>query len=441
MKIAWVTPFDRRSAIGRVSAAVTNALSMQSHEVTVIRSERHRSDSVAAHPSSLPTVWWHDVSPHHVKQQHDVIVLNFGDNYDFHAGTLAFAEAVPCLGIFHDYYLYNFFNRCLAYRGLGERIHEREVCLTYGESVRPLARKAWQNGAAIEEIANRAAIEEIANRFPMTEWLGRRCGAALAHSQFYLYRLENSCPGPIAVAPLCFPGRDVKPLPRRQERQFTITTIGVINPNKCVDAVIESVGSSSMLRTNCRYRLVGAISDSERIRLQVLCRNIGFDQLDIVGEVDDATLVGELERADILTCLRKPVLEGASASAIEGMKSGRPIIVADAGFYAELPSDLVFKVPSSVDGSSLTNVLERLWSDETLRRETGAKARDWALRRFTAEAYVSILEGLMSQFIDSEPLLRVGQRIGQEFALLGVVSSDPAIERVAKRMNDLFGCD
>jgi hypothetical protein len=123
------------------------------------------------------------------------------------------------------------------------------------------------------------------------------------------------------------------------------------------------------------------------------------------------------------------------------MKSGRPIIVADAGFYAELPNDLVFKVPSSVDGSSLTNVLERLVSDEDLRRETGAKARDWALRTFTAEAYVAILEGLMSQFIDSKPLLRVGQRIGQELASLGVVSGDPAIEQVAKKMNGLFGGD
>jgi len=434
MKIAWVTPFGRRSAIGRMSAAITNALLMRNHEVIVIRSERHRSDSMSAHPSSSATVWWHDVSPHYVEQQHDVIILNFGDNYDFHAGTLAFAEAVPCLGIFHDYYLYNFFNRCLAYRGLGEDIHEREVCLTYGESARSLAGKAWRNDAA---------IEEIAKVFPMTEWLGRRCGAALAHSQFYLYRLESSCPGPIAVAPLCFTGREVKPVLRRNENEseFTITTIGVINPNKCVDAVIKSIVSSSMLRTNCRYRLVGAISDSERIRLQVLCRDVGFDQLDIVGEVDDATLVRELERADILMCLRKPVLEGASASAIEGMKSGRPIIVADAGFYAELPNDLVFKVPSSVDGSSLTNVLERLVSDENLRRETGAKARDWALRTFTAEAYVAILEGLMSQFVDSKPLLRVGQRIGQELASLGVVSGDPAIEQVAKKMNGLFGGD
>jgi hypothetical protein len=47
----------------------------------------------------------------------------------------------------------------------------------------------------------------------------------------------------------------------------------------------------------------------------------------------------------------------------------------------------------------------------------------------------------MSQFIDSKPLLRVGQRIGQELASLGVVSGDPAIEQVAKKMNGLFGGD
>jgi glycosyltransferase involved in cell wall biosynthesis len=432
MKVAWVTPFGQRSAIGRVSAAITSALSARNHAVTIIRSERDRFDADPPYPTTLPTTWWHDVSPDEIALQNDVIVLNFGDHYAFHAGTLAFAETVTCLGIFHDYYLYNFFNRCLAYRGLGEDIHNREVRLTYGESALPVATRAWQNNAP---------IEQIANILPMTEWLGRRCGAALVHSQFYLYRLENSCPGPIAVAPLFFAGTEVKLLPRRDESQITITTIGVINPNKCVDSVIRAIGSSQTLRHICRYRLVGAVADSERFRLQTLCAEVGFDQLDILGEVDDATLVSELERADILSCLRKPVLEGASASAIEGMKSGRPIIVADAGFYAELPDDLVFKIPSSVDILPLTEVLQQLVSDENLRRETGAKARSWALSRFTIGGYVSILEDLMCQFISVKPLLTVGHRIGRELAALGVEPGDPAIEQLTAKMSDLFGSE
>ena len=429
MKIAWVTPFDQRSAIGRVSAAITGALSARAHEVLIIRSEHERHNAVQSHPSPLPTVWWHDVSPNDVEQGYDVVILNFGDNYNFHAGTLAFAETIPCLGIFHDYYLYNFFNRCLAHMGLGEDIHEREVRLTYGESALPLAAKAWQNNAPVEQIA------EI---MPMTEWLGRRCGAALAHSQFYLHRLANSCPGPLAVAPLFFAGRGIQPLSKRKECGLTITTIGVINPNKCVDAVIKSIGSSPMLRTTCRLRLVGAITHSERMRLQAVCRSVGFDQLDILGEVDDATLVSELERADILSCLRNPVLEGASASAIEGMKSGRPIIVADAGFYADLPDDLVFKVPSSVEISRLTEVLERLASDADLRQNTAAKAQNWALRTFTTGAYVPVLEDLICQFIATKPLLQVGKRVGEQLAALDVEPEDPVVTQFATKMSDLF---
>ena len=179
----------------------------------------------------------------------------------------------------------------------------------------------------------------------MTEWLGRRCGAALAHSQFYVNRLEASCPGPIAVAPLCFESRDVKPLAKRSGRKVTITTIGIINPNKCADSVIKSIVSSPLLRTHCEFRLVGAISDSERARLETLCRDAGFRQLSILGEVDDATLVAELERADIISCLREPVLEGASASAIEGMKSGRPIVVVNAGFMQTYQAILFSRFP------------------------------------------------------------------------------------------------
>ena len=100
MKIVWVTPFAKRSAIGRVSEAVTNELAARNHEVLIVRSEHERSDVAPAQPSSLPIAWWHDLSPRDLAMQNDVIILNFGDNYDFHAGTLAFAESVLCLGIF-----------------------------------------------------------------------------------------------------------------------------------------------------------------------------------------------------------------------------------------------------------------------------------------------------------------------------------------------------
>ena len=431
MKIAWVTPLTRRSAIGRVSAAIVEALRGRDHEILVIRSERERVDADAAHPisSSVPIVWWNEVSPRDVELQNDAVIVNFGDNYNFHAGTLAFVDRASCLGIFHDFYLYNLFNRWLAYQALGEDIHEREVRCTYGEQTGELARRAWRGTAP---------VEELAEMMPMTEWLASRCGAALAHSRFYIRRLENSCPGPIAVAPLCYESRGINPLSRRHDDRVTIAILGVINRNKCVDTVIRSTASSGMLRARCRLRLVGAIDDAERNRIEQLCDETGFTEISILGEVDDAVLVKELEGADILSCLREPVLEGASASAIEGMKAGRPIVVADAGFYSELPDDLVFKIPTPVTVAKLTQVLERLVEDENLRRDTAAQAQRWALRTFRTDGYVSILEDLTRDYISAKPLLAAGKRIGHQLAALGILPRDPSVEQLATKIALLF---
>ena len=430
MKIAWVTPLAQSSAIGRVSATIVKALCARNHEVTIIRTERIRDDANSNHPVSARTIWWQDVSPNEIELDNDAIVLNLGDNYNFHAGALAFIRNVPCIGIFHDFYCYNLFNGWLADNGLGEDVHQREVRYAYGASPCGLASLAWRNAAPIERIA------EI---MPMTEWLARRCGAALAHSQFYKWRLDNSCPGPVAVAPLCYDARPVTSLPDRRDGLVTITTVGVINPNKCIDALIKSIVSSPQLREKCCVRLVGPITPAEHSRIKDLCKHTGFDKLSITGEVDEVTLIEELGRADILSCLRNPVLEGASASAIEGLKAGRPLIVADAGFYAELPDEIVFKVPAGVDVPRLTVALETLVNDENLRRSAGAMAKKWALDRFTGAAYVSILEGLLAEFINAKPLLGVGRRVGEQLASLGIEPGGLPIARISSKMAQLFG--
>ena len=51
----------------------------------------------------------------------------------------------------------------------------------------------------------------------------------------------------------------------------------------------------------------------------------------------------------------------------------------------------------------LKEMLERLVSDEELRRQAGTKARDWALQVFTPQAYVSVFEELSEQFLQAKP--------------------------------------
>ena len=61
------------------------------------------------------------------------MVVNIGDNYPFHAGVFAILDAAPCLGIFHDFYIYNLFSGWLHYNGLDYRRHDAEIVATYGE--------------------------------------------------------------------------------------------------------------------------------------------------------------------------------------------------------------------------------------------------------------------------------------------------------------------
>jgi hypothetical protein len=120
------------------------------------------------------------------------------------------------------------------------------------------------------------------------------------------------------------------------------------------------------------------------------------------------------------------------------MLSGRPTVVARAGFYGELPDDLVFKIDGEIVVEELRDVLERLVADEALRRETGKAARAWALANLNAARYAGAIEGLAQAQVTSRPLLAVGRRIGGELTAMGLTDTDPAAARIGATLQKLF---
>ena len=429
MKICWVTPFVLRSSIGRVSAEVAKQLALRGCQVEILRCEDKDDPAEPLHPTALRVHHWRSYDLSRLRTEFDVVVVNIGDNYPFHAGVFAILDAAPCLGIFHDFYIYNLFSGWLHYNGLDYHRHDAEIVATYGEAALPYA-VAVRSGQMLD-------MGEIAKHLPMTEWLAGRCEAALAHARFYTPKLEAVVQGPVAVTPLCCPDRATPPGPPKAKRQLTITTVGVMNPNKRVADVVRAIGGSEALKA-CVYRLVGPISDEERAKLEAAAAEVGFDNLVIDGAVDDDTLDRRLDEADIMVALRKPVLEGASGSACEGMLSGRPTVVARAGFYGELPDDLVFKIDGEIRVEELRDVLERLVADEALRRETGKAARAWALANLNAARYAEAIEDLARAQVTSRPLLAVGRRIGGELTAMGLADTDPAAARIGATLQKLF---
>ena len=158
----------------------------------------------------------------------------------------------------------------------------------------------------------------------------------------------------------------------------------------------------------------------------------------MTGALSQAALAQEIENADALLCLRRPVLEGASASAIEAMLSGRPTVVLDHGFYQELPDDLTLKIPPNFELRDLENKITWLLDHPEDSRLLGQRAAAWAREAFSFRRYADAFLQLAEKAVEAEPLMRLGAQLGQELSALGAVPDDPAAIRIAQAATNLF---
>lgn len=426
MKIGWVTPLATTSAIGFVSVQVCQALVERGHLVDIIRSETADAIDAPHWPTSCPVLSWRDVPSDAAEQNYDVVFLSIGDNFNFHAGIFEYLSQPFAIGIFHDFYLFNLFNGWRQQRGLTANQSVREIISAYGPA---------SAGAALRAINGEADITELSRTVPMTEWVAQRCTAAVGHARFYLPRLEKSCAGVVEVGNLPFAGREVQPALAKGGK-LTVATVGVVNPNKCVDVVIDAIGQSPLLRDKLRYVVAGPIDDATRAALNDKAEAQGVEFM-ALGRVEDDELLNVLNEADIMCCLRRPVLEGASASAIEAMLSGRPTIVANAGFYGELPDRYVAKVPEDFIASDLALVMEEWVADSATRLRIGAEAQAWARETFSATAYAVMLETVVREQFRLTPYLDLADRVADRLGLLGIGPSSANVARIAAAIDDM----
>ncbi|MDW8100684.1 MAG: glycosyltransferase family 4 protein [Anaerolineae bacterium] len=135
------------------------------------------------------------------------------------------------------------------------------------------------------------------------------------------------------------------------------------------------------------------------------------DAVTYVGYCEDLrAFYSWLAAADVVINLRSPTLGEASAVALRALAAGRPVIVFDHGWYAELPDDACVKVPPE-DGEALLAAMRRLAADPEMRRAVGERARRLALTEHTpvraAERYAAFIQQVLT---DDSVVPRGGDR-------------------------------
>lgn len=425
MKIGWATPFNPKSAIARFSADVTRELLALGHEVSVIRSET--GDALAQSPlaTEAPVLTW---KKKWSADQFDIIAFNIGDNYLFHGGLLQRIPTIRAVGIFHDWFLVNLFNGWIA--SLKDPAQaEKMVGRFYGSEALNRFR----------EMRPEQLMEVAGTFFPMTEWLAEMLDGAVVHSHFYFNRVQAACPGPVTRLPLAY---KCHPIPVKASEtpggMIKLLTLGVVNPNKRVESIIRAIGALPALKNSIAYRVAGSVTPEVHARLENLARECKLASFRMDGWISDELLNECIEEADIICCLRDPALEGASASVLEAMQSGRPVIVTDTGCYAEIPDSLVLKVRPHAESSDLQKHLSFLINSPGERRRMGQEAAEWAQKEADPARYAREVVTHFEKAIATQPLLRSAEILGREAGLWGLAPHDPFFKQLASKFKELW---
>ena len=393
MKIVMFTPAVQVSAIGRMACLLTAALQAAGHTISIVRAETEQLLHETTHDFGAELVAWTELARvRELLAAADLVVHQVGDNHQFHQGCLEWLNEAPGIICLHDYFVGHLF--------CGWAQHRREEACTILE-------KWYGSDAAasfFQHPDSESFIEGTHRSAPMTEWICAMGSAVITHSSWGIARVLDACPGPVRVVALPYsaPAAPVRHAASR-DGMLRVLTVGHVNPNKRVASVIRAIGGSETLRAVTVYRLVGAIAPAVVVALSTLARNSQVNLL-ISDQVEAPTLISALDEADVVVCLRLPSLEAASASAIEALLYGKPVIVTDTNFYSEIPDDCVVKINPEDEVGALQRALAQLHADPVLRATLGERGQRWAQATFSADKYAAQLVAVGADAAHARPV-------------------------------------
>jgi hypothetical protein len=130
--------------------------------------------------------------------------------------------------------------------------------------------------------------------------------------------------------------------------------------------------------------------------------------------VEEERLWALLAACDACVLLRAPTMGETSGSAIRALSLGKPLVVSDVGWFAELPDEVALKVPAGGDAEieAIAAALERL-AEPGVAARTGEAARAYVEREHGLERVAGEYAAALEQAAGDAP---VRERVLREVA-------------------------
>ncbi len=406
MKVAYFSPLPpSTSGIADYSALLVPALE-RLIEVEVVRPGRTRPIADA-----------------------DVALYHVGNDPDAHAWIVDALRRRPGVVVLHDFVIHHL----VAGMTIGR--HDGHAYL--GAMEREAGVAGRMLGWGVLEGRVPPLWEIRPTEFPLAAEVLDRATGVIVHSRYVEANArEHGYDGPLWRIPHpAWPAPDVEAEAVAGSPLFGC--FGHLNESKRIPQLLRAFAEFRAAHPDARLLLVGAEAPGFDLAGRLERLGIGADGVIREPYVEEERLWALMSACDACILLRAPTMGETSGSAIRTLSLGKPLIVSDVGWFAELPDEVALKVPvGEGEVEALVAAMSRLAEPGVAARMGGA-ARAYAGSEHdlghVAEAYVSALEQAAgSHAVEAKILRSVAAaaadtgvdpaRIAPELATLGLAS-------------------
>jgi glycosyltransferase involved in cell wall biosynthesis len=361
----------------------------------------------------------------------DLPVYHIGNNPEAHGWILDALRRAPGLVVLHDFVLHHL----VAGMTIGRR--DGHGYLDAMEREHGVVGRLLAHGVLDRRLP--PLWEARPEEFPLAGEVLALARGLVVHSRYVEDRVRAAgYTGLVARVPHpAWPDPGIEPAELGGEP--LIGAFGNVNQSKRVPQLLEAFARLRADHPGARLLLVGATSpgfDLER-RLQ----RLGLDGDGIVqeGRVDERRLWSLMAAADVHVSLRSPTMGETSGTAIRALALGKPLVVSDVGWFAELPGDVALKVPVGEDeATDLAAALRLLAERPEARTAMGTAARALARAEHdldrVAELHVAAFERIAGGDAVESQVLR---DVSEAAAAVGIAPGTPEAAEIARRLSEL----
>jgi glycosyltransferase involved in cell wall biosynthesis len=258
----------------------------------------------------------------------------------------------------------------------------------------------------------------------------------IVHSHYVEERVrERGYDGPVWRVP--HPAWPVPAVgPERVDGDPVIGAFGNMNASKRVPQLLDAFERFHATHPGARLLLVGAAAgldldwriSHEGLRDAVLREDY----------VDEERLWALMSGVDVIAALRSPTMGETSGTAIRALSLGKPLLVSDVGWFAELPDDVALKAPVDERETDRLAAALEAFADPELRATMGAAARALAEGEHdvarVADAYLAALEEALGGRAVQNAVLR---EVSEAAAAVGIEPASAEAAAVGRALNEV----